>query len=246
MHITPDSIIILVIGPVSINATIFFTWTIMALLIGSSLIVTSRLSTDEHVSRFQHALEVIVKTIRDQIHDITRQNPDAYAPFLGTLFLFISLSNFMAFVPGYYPPTGSLNTTAALALCVFVAVPVYGIRQVGVGSYLKQYIEPVVFMLPFNIISELSRTLALAVRLFGNVMSGTLLSAIVISLVPFIVPAALNLFSLLIGQIHAYIFAILAAVYIASGTRAHQAKGAQQPGSGSEKAGHTSDSPGKE
>ncbi|MBD3346652.1 MAG: F0F1 ATP synthase subunit A [Chitinivibrionales bacterium] len=233
INITPDTITMFKIGSWPVSATIFYTWVIMALLIFGSLIITSRLSTGKNISRWQHMLEVIVKIIRDQIHDITQQKPEKYLPFLGTLFLFISLSNFLIFIPGYYPPTGSLNTTAALALCVFVAVPAYGIAESGLLQYLKHYIEPVVFMLPFNIISELSRTLALAVRLFGNVMSGMLIGAILISIVPFFLPAVMNLFSLLIGQIHAYIFAVLAAVYIASGTRVQ--KKTTQKGKGERK-----------
>jgi len=154
MNITPDTIIIVRFGDVAINATLFYTWVVMSLLIGGSWIMTSRLSKETTISRFQHILEVLVKIIRDHVRDITQQNPDHYAPFLGALFLFISLSNFLIIIPGYQPPTGSLNTTAALALCVFFAVPFYGIKNSGVGGYFRHYVEPVVFMLPFNIIAE--------------------------------------------------------------------------------------------
>ncbi len=218
-NISPDTIILFRLGPIVINATIGYTWAIMALLVLISWLATRNLTTGVQISKWQNALEAIAAYIRSEIRDITEDKPERYLPLLGTLFLFVSLSNFLAFVPGYYPPTGSLSTAAALALCVFVAVPAYGINKIGVRSYLKQYIQPVLFMLPFNILSELSRTLALAVRLFGNVMSTTLMSAVLLSLVPFFVPVIMELFGLLIGQIHAYIFAVLSAVYIASGAR---------------------------
>jgi F-type H+-transporting ATPase subunit a len=125
-------------------------------------------------------------------------------------------------VPGFQPPTGSLTTTTALAICVFFAVPIYGIAERGLKGYLSNYIQPSVAMLPFNIIGEISRTLALAVRLFGNIMSGTLIAAILLSLVPLFFPVIMQAFGLLVGLIQAYIFAILAMVYIASGTRARR------------------------
>jgi len=139
-----------------------------------------------------------------------------------TLFLFISIANLLSIVPGYHPPTGSLSTTAALATCVFFAVPIYGISQRGILGYLKRYVQPTAIILPFRIVSELSRTLALAVRLFGNVMSGTMIGAVLLMIVPFFVPVLMQLLELLIGQIHAYIFAVLAAVYIASATQAYE------------------------
>ena len=167
-------------------------------------------------------LETIVSAIRKQIREITGRDPDDYLPFLGTLFLFISLSNFLAIVPGYQPPTGSLTTTSALAVCVFFAVPAFGIAKDGVGRYLRHYIRPSVFMLPFHVIGELSRTLALAVRLFGNVMSGTLIAGLLLSVAPLFLPVLMQALGLLIGQIQAYIFAILATVYIASASRARE------------------------
>jgi F-type H+-transporting ATPase subunit a len=195
-----------------------FTWIVMALLVGGSWLITRNLTTGTRMSRWQNALETIVTFIQGQIRDITRQNPRPYLPFIATLFLFISVSNLLGIIPRFESPTGSLSTTAALALCVFFAVPIYGIAQRGVWSYLRNYVEPTVIMLPFNIISELSRTLALAVRLFGNIMSGRILGAIMLSIVPLVLPTVLQVFDLLIGQIQAYIFAILALVYIGSGT----------------------------
>ncbi|MCB0085812.1 MAG: F0F1 ATP synthase subunit A, partial [Caldilineaceae bacterium] len=142
----------------------------------------------------------------------------AILPFAGTLFLLIATVNVLSLVPGYRSPTGSLSTTAALATCVFIAVPIYGVAKRGVRSYLRSYIQPSIFMLPFNIIGELSRTLAMAVRLFGNVMSGDMIVAILLGIVPLFFPIVMQLLGLLIGFIQAYIFAVLATVYIASAT----------------------------
>jgi F-type H+-transporting ATPase subunit a len=222
MEISPDSIVFWQWQFVSLNATIVFTWAVMILVTGVSYFVTRRLSTGPGLSRWQNILEVIVGYMREQVSEITRQKPERYLYFLGTLFLFISISNLLSIVPGYHPPTGSLSTTAALATCVFFAVPIYGISQRGILGYLKHYVQPTVIILPFRIVSELSRTLALAVRLFGNVMSGTMIGAVLLMIVPFFVPVLMQLLELLIGQIHAYIFAVLAAVYIASATQAYE------------------------
>ena len=129
------------------------------------------------------------------------------------------MANLCTIIPGYEPPTGSLSTTVALALSVFVAVPFFGIEEQGLGSYLKSYMEPTVLMLPFNIISELSRTLALAVRLFGNMMSGVMIIGILLTITPFIFPVLMTALGLLTGMVQAYIFSILATVYIAAATR---------------------------
>jgi F-type H+-transporting ATPase subunit a len=219
MELSPDAIIIYDFGAFQLNATLVFSWIVMAILVIGSWLITRNLSTGPEVSRWQNLLETLVSTIRGQIADITQQNPDRYLPFVGTLFIYISMANFLSFVPGYQPPTGSLSTTAALAICVFFAVPLYGIRHRGIVDYLKNYLEPTPIMLPFNIISEFSRTLALAVRLFGNMMSMRILVAIVLGLVPLFLPTVMQLFDLVIGQIQAFIFAVLAAVYIGSATR---------------------------
>lgn len=220
MRISPDAIVFFQWGPVSLNATIVFTWFVMALMVLGSWLVTRRLSPETRLSRWQNLLEVLVTGIRDEIREISGQAPGQYLPFVGTLFLFVAVSNLLSIVPGYEPPTGSLSTTAALAACVFVAVPLYGISQKGF-SYFAQYIKPSVFMLPFNIMGELSRTLALAVRLFGNVMSGTMIVAILLAITPLIFPIVMQALGLLTGLIQAYIFAILAMVYIAAATRTH-------------------------
>lgn len=222
LSISPDAVIYGRFGPFTLNATVVFTWVVMAILVIGSWLITRNLSTSPRISRWQNMLEIVVSYIRSQIGEITRQNPDPYISFLGTLFLFIVASNLLAIVPGFHPPTGSLNTTAALALAVFFAVPIFGIASRGVVGYLREYARPSFFMLPFNIIGEFSRTIALAVRLFGNMMSGTLIGALLLAFVPLFVPVAMNLFALLIGVIQAYIFAVLATVYIGSATRTRQ------------------------
>jgi F-type H+-transporting ATPase subunit a len=222
VEISPDATVYWQWGPVVLNATLVYTWIVMGVLVGGSWLATRKLSTEPEMSRWQNVLETIVSYIRDQIRDIAQGDPSPYLPFIGTLFLFISLSNLLGIVPFFEPPTSSLSTTAALALCVFVAVPLYGIGQEGLAAYLKHYIEPTPLMVPFHIISEISRTLALAVRLFGNVMSGGLIVAILLSIVPLFLPVVLNVLELLIGQIQAYIFAVLAMVYIASAISAHE------------------------
>lgn len=139
--------------------------------------------------------------------------------FIGTIFLFVAASSLFTLFPGYTPPTASLSTTVALALCVFFAVPMFGISSQGVGGYLKSYIQPTFIMLPFNIISEFSRTLAMAIRLFGNMMSGGMIIGILLSITPFLFPIVMTMLGLLTGMVQAYIFSILAAVYIAAAIR---------------------------
>ncbi len=229
MNISPDATVFAEWGFVTISATLVYTWAVMALLVILSWLATRNLSTDAAISRWQNFLETIVSTIRRQVKDITQQDPDRYVPFLGTLFLFISVSNLLAVLPVYEPPTGSFNTTAALAISVFFAVPIFGIAERGIGGYLRHYVTPSPLMLPFHIMSELSRTLALAVRLFGNVMSGTMIIGILVSIVPFFLPVIMQALALLIGQIQAYIFAVLAAVYIASATRARRRREQEEP-----------------
>lgn len=222
MEISPDLIVFFKIGDFNLNATIVFTWIVMGLLVITAWFATRRLSIEPPLSRWQNLLEIVVTYIREQIREITLQQPDRYLPFLGTLFIFIAVSNLLAIVPGYSPPTGSLSTTAALAICVFLAVPVYGIAQHGFIGYLRHYSQPTVFMIPFHIINELSRTLSMAVRLFGNIMSGSMILAILLSITPLFVPIVMQLLGILIGLVQAYIFAVLATVYIASVTRVQE------------------------
>ncbi|MEW6519341.1 MAG: F0F1 ATP synthase subunit A [Thermodesulfobacteriota bacterium] len=216
MKFSPDQFVIIEWGWGQLNATLLFTWFEMVLLVAGSRLITRNLSSEVNISRWQNLLEILVSGIAGQIADITRQRPEPFLPFVGTLFLFILLSNLLAVVPCYHPPTASLSTTSALALCVFIAVPVYGLSTRSLGSYLRQYIEPTLFMLPFNIIGDLSRTLALAVRLYGNVLSGSIIGAVLLLIVPLFLPVVMSALGMLTGTIQAYIFALLAMIYIAS------------------------------
>lgn len=229
MRLSPDAWIFWQHGFVKLNGTIVFTWALMLLLAVGSWLVTRRLSTDHWRSRWQNLLEIVVTGIVVQIEQVGMREPRRYVGFLGTLFLFVAAAALCTIIPYYEPPTASLSTTLALALCVFVAVPYYGVHDQGPRGYLKSYLEPTPMMLPFNIISELSRTLALAVRLFGNMMSGTMIIAILLTITPLLFPIVMTALGLLTGMVQAYIFSILAAVYLAAATHAGAGNTRQQP-----------------
>lgn len=216
MKLTPDQTVFWQHGFVTINLTIVTTWGIMLFMVIGAKLITRRLKANIKISRWQCVLEMIVTSINDQIADIGLPSPEVYIGFIGTLFLFIGMCNLWIILPWYEPPTGSLSTTAALAICVFMAVPYFGISRSGFFNYLKTYVSPTFIMLPFNIISELSRTLALAVRLFGNIMSGGMIVAILLSITPLLIPIVMQALGLLTGMVQAYIFSILATVYIAA------------------------------
>ena len=224
MRLSPDQMIFWHYGFLKLNGTIVFTWGLMFVLAIGAKLITRKLSMDLKRSPWQNLLEIVVTAIEKQIEEVGLRNPKKYVGFLGTLFLFVAVASLCTIIPGYEPPTGSLSTTAALALCVFVAVPLFGIKDQGLGGYLKSYVEPTVIMLPFNIISELSRTLALAVRLFGNMMSGVMIIGILLTITPFIFPIVMTALGLLTGMVQAYIFSILAAVYIAAATQTRKAE----------------------
>jgi F-type H+-transporting ATPase subunit a len=219
MRLSPDQIIFWQYGFFKLNATIVFTWGLMFVLAVGAKLITRKLSIGLKRARWQNLLEIIVIAIEKQIEEVGLSHPRKYLGFLATLFLFLAMAALCTIIPGYQPPTGSLSTTVALALCVFVAVPLFGIEERGLGNYLKSYAQPTFIMLPFNIISEISRTLALSVRLFGNMMSGAMIIAILLSITPFIFPIVMMALGLLTGMVQAYIFAILATVYIAAATR---------------------------
>jgi F-type H+-transporting ATPase subunit a len=224
MEITPDHLVLFRWGFVHLNATIVYTWVVMLLLILAAWLATRKIDWDVPSNKWQNALEAILATIRSQIHEISgsREGGDQCVPFVGTLFLFIAVSNVLDAAPGWHAPTGSLSTTAALAICVAVSVPVFGIRKWGLRRYLQHYLHPNVIMAPLHVLSEFSRTIALAVRLFGNIMSGTMVVMLLLIIAPFFVPVVMQLLGILIGLIQAYIFAILAMVYIAAALRSQE------------------------
>jgi len=220
MEITPDHLVLLRWGFAQLNATIVYTWAVMLLLVLASWLATRRVAWEEPRSVWTKTLEAIVCGLRSQIREISGGNgADEYLPFIGTLFLFVAICNELEAVPGWHAPTGSLSTTAALALCVAVSVPVFGIRKVGLKGYLHHYMSPTVLMLPIHVMSEISRTMALAIRLFGNIMSGSMVVAVLLALVPLFFPVLMQVLGLLIGLIQAYIFAVLAMVYIVAAVR---------------------------
>jgi F-type H+-transporting ATPase subunit a len=229
MRLSPDEIIFWQSGFFKLNATIVFTWALMLVLALGAKLITRKLTTDHRRSRWQNLLEIVVTLIAKQIEEVGLPHPKKYLGFLGMLFLFVAAASLCTVIPGYEPPTGSLSTTVALALCVMVAVPLFGISEQGVGNYLKSYIEPTFIMLPFNVISEISRTLALAVRLFGNMMSGAMIIGILLTITPFIFPIVMTALGLLTGMVQAYIFFILATVYIAAATRTREPKPEPMP-----------------
>lgn len=216
MSIDPSSIVYFQYGFIRITATLVFAWVTMALLIGLCLIGTRSLKTGKTFSMGQNVVEFFMVAMENQVKGIAEKDYQRIIPFVGTLFLFIFVSNVISVVPGYTPPTASLNTTIALAVCVFFAVPAYGIAGKGIGGYLRQYIKPSPLMLPFNIIGEISRTISLAVRLYGNVMSLTIIVAILLGVIPLFFPLVIQLLGIVTGVIQAYIFAVLATVYIAA------------------------------
>jgi F-type H+-transporting ATPase subunit a len=216
MQLSPDDLIFWQYGFVKLNATIVFTWTLMLFLAAGAKIITRKLSTGMKRSRWQNLLEIVVLAVDRQIAEVGLRESRKFLSFIGTIFLFVASASLCIVIPGFKPPTSSLSTTLALALCVFVAVPIFGIKDLGLLGYCKSYMEPTFIMLPFNIIGEISRTLALSVRLFGNMMSGEMIIGILLTITPFVFPLVMTLLGLLTGMVQAYIFSILATVYIAA------------------------------
>lgn len=229
MNINPDEAILFSLGQLPVSETLLFTWVVMGVLVFSSWLVTRNITNDFPIPPWQNFLEITVAAIQKQIKEVSNQEARHYIPFIGTLFLFILTANVLSVIPGFSPPTGSFSTTAALAICVFIAVPVFGVSSKGWRGYLQAYIKPTFIMLPFNILGEITRTLALAVRLYGNMMSGTVIVAILLAVVPLFFPLVMHLLGLLTGVIQAYIFSILAMVYIASASKSAKRNDPQSP-----------------
>lgn len=200
------------VGPVQVCRPVVTTWAIIFVLGLASWLGTRRMSTRPRA--WQSLLESIVAVLESQIREIVRRDPAPFLPLIGTMFLFIATANLSALLPGVKPPTASLETPAALALIVFFSVHIYGIRERGVSRYLKSYLEPNPIMLPLNVLSEITRTFSLMVRLFGNVMSHELIMGIVVALAGLLVPIPFMALTILIGLIQAYIFSVLATVFV--------------------------------
>ncbi len=206
--------IVFSIGPVDVTEPVVTTWCLMGALALAGWLLTRSLTMMP--SRVQAAVELVVGTIEDQIRSTMRVPAEPYIPLIGTLFLFILAANWSSLIPGVEPPTAHIETDAALGLIVFFAIVYFGIRVRGVGGYLKTFATPTVLMVPLNLVETFTRTFSLIVRLFGNVMSGVFIIGIVLSLAGLLVPIPLMALELLVGAIQAYIFTVLAMVFIAS------------------------------
>jgi len=204
--------VVFTLGPVPITTPVVATWGIMLLLAGGAWLLTRKLTL--RPSAAQACLELVVETLEDQIRDTMRTEPEPYLPLIGTLFLYVFVSNWSSLVPGVEPPTAKLETDAALALIVFVSVIGFGIHVRGLRGYLRSFAYPTLVMVPLNLLENITRTFALMVRLFGNVMSGVFVIGIVLSLVGLLVPVPLMALELLTGAVQAYIFSVLAMVFI--------------------------------
>ena len=214
------------LGPVAVTEPVVVTWGLMLLLGVGGWLLTRSLK--QVPSRRQAALEMVVETIAGQIRDTTRVEPWPYVPLLGTMFLYILAANWSSLVPGVDPPTAHIETDAALAIVVFFAVIWFGVRAKGVGGYLKTFAEPTIFMLPLNVMETFTRTFSLVVRLFGNIMSGVFIIGIILSLAGLLVPIPLMALDLLTGAVQAYIFTILATVFIGSAISGDASENATQ------------------
>jgi F-type H+-transporting ATPase subunit a len=203
------------LGPLPITEPVVTTWGLIAALFLLSVALTRHLRF--HPGRAQAVLEILVTTIEDQISETMQTDGRPFVPLLGTMFVFLVVANLCGVLPGVKPPTASIETTAALAAIVFLAVHIYGIRRRGLRRYLGSFAKPTVIMLPLNVVSEITRTFSLMVRLFGNILSGEFVIATVLALAGLFVPIPLMALEILIGLIQAYIFTVLAAVFIGAG-----------------------------
>lgn len=200
------------IGPVPITAPVLVTWALMALIGGFAFLATRRLQIVP--SKTQALLEAIVSGIDAQISDTMQVDPSPYRGLIGTIFIYVLFANWSSLVPGIEPPTAHIETDAALALIVFGATIGFGISTRGLMGYLRTFAEPTWVMIPLNIVEQITRTFSLIVRLFGNIMSGVFVVGIVLTLAGLLVPIPLMALDLLTGAVQAYIFAVLATVFI--------------------------------
>lgn len=201
------------LGPVPFTQEVVTTWAIVSVLGLGAYLSTRRLST-RRPGRAQAAIEALFVLLENQIRGVVQSDPAPLVPFIGTLFLFLAVANLSSLVPGVKAPTASIETPAALAIIVFFAVHAFGIHRKGLWRYLKGFAKPSVLMLPLNVLSELTRTFSMMIRLFGNMMSHEFILGIVVTLVGLLVPIPFMALGILIGLIQAYIFAILATVFI--------------------------------
>jgi len=206
------AMVVFQIGPVPITGPVVTTWVLMAVLAIAFGVATRRLRIMP--SGLQAMLETLVDAIGEQIQGIVNREPSHFLPLLGSLFVFLVVANLSGVLPGVHAPTAVIETPAALAVIVFLSVHVFGVRQHGLWGYLKGYLRPNPLLLPLNILSEFTRSFSLMMRLFGNIMSGELVIAIIVALAGLLVPIPFMVFEILVSLVQAYIFTVLAAVYI--------------------------------
>jgi len=210
------------VGPLPISETVVTTWALLLALFLVSWLSTRRLKLDP--GRWQVTLEGILATIQDAIEAVLPDYSLRVLPFVASLWIFLVVANLIGVIPGLHGPTGDLSTTAALAVLVFLSVHWYGIRIHGLKRYLRHYIEPNPILAPFHIVSEISRTVALAVRLFGNIFSLEMAALLVLLVAGFLVPVPVLLLHIVEALVQAYIFGMLALIYIAGGIQSLEAK----------------------
>lgn len=211
-HSPLTSAVLFHLGWVTITRPVVTTWIIMAVLATACSLATRRLAARPDGQ--QALIEVVVTAIIGQIEDVIRRDGRPFLPMLGTLFIFLVVANLSGLLPGVEAPTSRIETPAALALIVFVSVHYFGVRARGFRGYLASFAEPKLIMLPLNILSEVTRTFSLMIRLFGNVMSGEFIIAMVVALAGLFVPIPLMALEILVGLVQAYIFTVLATVFI--------------------------------
>ena len=213
-------------GPLSVSETVVTTWAIMFIIIVTAIIVTYRLKVKP--STLQATVEGILSTIEGAIAAVAPGDAKQLLPFIGSLWIFILAANLAGLIPGVHSPTRDLSTTAGLAFLVFIASHWYGIRARGLRKYLAHYLSPNPILLPFHIISEITRTVALAVRLFGNIMSLEMAALLVLFVAGFLVPIPILMLHIIEALVQAYIFGMLALVYIAGGLQSQQLRSEKQ------------------
>ena len=203
------------VGPLLISDTVITTWGIMLGLWLLAWLAGRRLQAKPGM--LQAALEGIITTIEEAIHAVLPQYTREIMPFIATLWVFIVVANLIGLIPGLHSPTRDLSATSGLAILVFLSVHWFGVRTQGLKSYLRHYLSPSPLMLPFHLISEVSRTVALAVRLFGNMMSLEMAALLILLVAGFLAPIPILMLHIVEALVQAYIFGMLALIYVAGG-----------------------------
>jgi F-type H+-transporting ATPase subunit a len=205
------------VGPVQVTDTVITTWFVIAIITLICYLLTRRLSVKPSVN--QELLEAVFDAIEKTVRDVIPLKPWMAVPILGTFWILIGFSNLVGLLPGLKTPTADINTTFAFAVVSYSMTHVFGIKTQGLKVYLSHYKEPTWILLPIHLMAEVTRTIALAVRLFGNMLSGEMIAVILLGIVGFLVPVPFDLLHIIIGVIQAYIFGVLTLVFIAGGIR---------------------------